>query len=136
MLSYSGSTWTAWVSCGRRQPKRGARVMIRAICCDFTSMDTCTRSAQRRLEGECQRNIEVMWLLGRLVPDHKSIAEFRRLHGDAVTSTGAELIRFARSVGLVRGEWVVIDGSKFRAVSSIQKVHERKMLEKYLQQME
>lgn len=92
--------------------------------------------SSRRLEAECQRNIEVMWLLGRLVPDHKSIAEFRRQHRDAVTETGAELIRFARSVGLVRGEWVAIDGSKFRAVSSSQKVHERKMLEKYLQQME
>lgn len=92
--------------------------------------------SSRRLEAECQRNIEVMWLLGRLVPDHKSIAEFRRQHREAVTETGAELIRFARSVGLVRGEWVVIDGSKFRAVSSIQKVHERKMLEKYLQRME
>jgi len=92
--------------------------------------------SSRRLEGECQRNIEVMWLLGRLVPDHKSIAEFRRLHGDAVTSTGAELIRFARSVGLVRGEWVAIDGSKFRAVSSSQSVHERRQVERYLERME
>ena len=92
--------------------------------------------SSRRLEGECQRNVEVMWLLGRLVPDHKSIAEFRRQHRDAVTETGAELIRFARSVGLVRGEWVAIDGSKFRAVSSSQKVHERKMLERYLERME
>jgi transposase len=77
-----------------------------------------------------------MWLLGRLAPDHKSIAEFRRQHRDAVTETGVELIRFARSVGLVRGEWVAIDGSKFRAVSSSQKVHERKMLERYLERME
>src|ERR1700675_1220588 len=74
--------------------------------------------SSRRLETECQRNVEVMWLLGRLCPDHKSIAEFRRVHSDAVTEAGAELIRFARSVGLVRGEWVAIDGSKFRAVSS------------------
>ena len=92
--------------------------------------------SSRRLEGECQRNIEVMWLLGRLVPDHKSIAEFRRMHRDAVTGAGAELIRFARSVGLVRGEWVAIDGSKFRAVSSSQSVHERRMLERYLERME
>ncbi|MBZ5507319.1 MAG: IS1182 family transposase [Acidobacteriia bacterium] len=92
--------------------------------------------SSRRLEGECQRNIEVMWLLGRLAPDHKSIAEFRRLHGAAVTDAGAELIRFARSVGLVRGEWVAIDGSKFRAVSSSQSVHERRALERYLEGME
>lgn len=92
--------------------------------------------SSRRLEAECQRNIEVMWLLGRLTPDHKSIAEFRRLHRDGVTGTGAELIQFARSVGLVRGEWVAIDGSKFRAVSSSQSVHERKALERYLEGME
>ena len=77
-----------------------------------------------------------MWLLGRLAPDHKSIAEFRRLQGEAVTDAGAELIRFARSVGLVKGEWVAIDGSKFRAVSSSQSVHERRMLERYLERME
>src|SRR2546426_451580 len=67
--------------------------------------------SSRRLEAECRRNIELMWLLGRLVPDHKTIAEFRRLHREAVTGAGAELIRFARSVGLVRGEWVAIAGT-------------------------
>jgi transposase len=92
--------------------------------------------SSRRLEAECRRNIEVMWLLGRLVPDHKSIAEFRRMHRDAVSAAGAELIRFARAVGLVRGEWVAIDGSKFRAVSSSQSVHERRLLERYLERME
>lgn len=92
--------------------------------------------SSRRLEAECLRNIEVMWLLGRLAPDHKSIAEFRKIHREAVTEAGAELIRFARSVGLVKGEWVAIDGSKFRAVSSSQSVHERKQLERYLERME
>src|SRR6266481_5920536 len=81
--------------------------------------------SSRRLEAECGRNLEVMWLLGRLVPDYKSIAEFRRMHRAAVTEAGAELVRFARSVGLVRGEWVAIDGSKFRAVSSAPGVRER-----------
>src|SRR5260221_3862614 len=92
--------------------------------------------SSRRLEAECQRNIEILWLLGRLTPDHKSIAEFRRMHRDAVTETGAELVRLARAVGLVRGEWVAIDGSKFRAVSSSQSVHERRELERYLERME
>ena len=92
--------------------------------------------SSRRLEAECRRNVELMWLLGRLVPDHKSIAEFRRMHRDAVSAAGAELIRFARAVGLVRGEWVAIDGSKFRTVSSSQSVHERRSLERYLEQME
>ena len=71
--------------------------------------------SSRRLENECRRNVELMWLLGRLCPDHKSIAEFRRMHRDAVTQAGAELVQFARAVGLIGGEWVAIDGSKFRA---------------------
>ena len=71
--------------------------------------------SSRRLEAECRRNVELMWLLGRLYPDHKSISEFRRMHAEAVTAAGAALIRFARSCGLIRGEWIAIDGSKFRA---------------------
>jgi transposase len=92
--------------------------------------------SSRRLESECRRNIELMWLLGRLVPDHKTIAEFRRMHREAVTAVGAELVRFARSVGLVKGEWIAIDGSKFRAVSSARSVSERQALEHYLEQLE
>ncbi len=70
--------------------------------------------SSRRLEAECQRNVEVMWLLGRLVPDYKSIAEFRRIHHEAVTEAGMERVRFARSVGLVRGEGVAIARSSGR----------------------
>jgi transposase len=92
--------------------------------------------SSRRLEAECRRNVEVMWLLGRLVPDYKSIAEFRRLHREAVTEAGAELVQFARSVGLVKGEWIAIDGSKFQAVSSARSVRERESLRKYLDAVE
>jgi transposase len=88
--------------------------------------------SSRRLEAECRRNVELMWLLGRLYPDHKSIAEFRRMHRDAVTAAGAELIRFARNCGLIRGEWIAIDGSKFRAVASIDSTRERIALQRYL----
>jgi transposase len=84
------------------------------------------------LESECRRNVELMWLLGRLCPDHKSIAEFRRMHRQAVTQAGAELVKFARSVGLIRGEWIAIDGSKFRAVSSLSSVQERAAVERHL----
>jgi transposase len=92
--------------------------------------------SSRRLETECSRNVEVMWLLGRLVPDYKSIAEFRRMHRDAVAEAGAELVRFARSMGLVRGEWVAIDGSKFQSVSSVDRIREREALKRYLDQLE
>ena len=92
--------------------------------------------SSRRLEAECRRNLELLWLLGRLQPDHKSIAEFRRVHREAVTQAGAELVRFARETGLIRGEWVAIDGSKFRAVSSANSVGARVALERWLDAME
>src|ERR1022692_3579370 len=92
--------------------------------------------SSRRLEAECRRNVEVMWLLGRLYPDHKSIAEFRRMHHDAVTAAGAELIRFARGCGLIRGEWIAIDGTKFRAVASVDSTRERLALQRYLDSIE
>lgn len=92
--------------------------------------------SSRRLEAECRRNVEVMWLLGRLTPDYKTIAEFRRMHCKAVTQAGAELVRLARQVGLIRGEWVAIDGSKFRAVSSAATVREREAVKRYLEQLE
>src|ERR1700751_4036550 len=92
--------------------------------------------ASRRLEAECQRNVEVRWLLGRLQPASKSIAEFRRMHSQAVSDAGAELVRFARSVGLVRGDIVAVDGSKFQAVSSAHRVRERDAVKRYLEQLD
>lgn len=92
--------------------------------------------SSRRLETECLRNVELMWLLGRLYPDHKSIAEFRRMHRYAVTAAGAELVRFARGCGLIRGEWIAIDGTKFRAVASIDSTRERLALQRYLDSIE
>src|SRR3989475_2678418 len=92
--------------------------------------------SSRRLEAECQRNVEVMWLLGRLQPDYKSIAEFRRMHSQAVTEAGAELVRLARSVGLVKGDTVAGGGSKFRAGSSAESVGEREARERYLEQLD
>ena len=77
-----------------------------------------------------------MWLLGRLYPDHKSIAEFRRMHRDAVTAARAELVRFARSCGLIRGEWIAIDGTNFRAISSTGSARERQALSRYLDSCE
>jgi len=92
--------------------------------------------SSRRLEAECKRNVEVMWLLRRLQPDHKSIAEFRRQNSGAITETCAALVSLARSVGLVRGEWVAIDGSKFQAASSATRVAEREAAMRYLERVE
>jgi transposase len=92
--------------------------------------------SSRRLEAECKRNVEVMWLLGRLQPDHKSIAEFRRRNHVGLTESCAALVRLAREVGLVRGEWVAIDGSKFQAVSSAPRVAEREAAKRYLERLD
>jgi transposase len=74
--------------------------------------------SSRALERECQRNVECMWLLGRLAPDHKTIAEFRRCNSQAVVAVCAAFVQFARSQRLIAGSTVAVDGSKIRAVAS------------------
>lgn len=74
--------------------------------------------SSRRLEAECQRNIEVMWLLGRLAPDHKTIADFRRTNSKGFAALCRAFVQFCRGAGLIAGELVAIDGSKFQAVAA------------------
>jgi transposase len=74
--------------------------------------------SSRRLERECARNVELMWLLGRLKPDFKTIAQFRRSNADALVAVCAAFVQFARSQQLIDGELVAIDGSRIRAVAS------------------
>ena len=74
--------------------------------------------SSRRLECEARRNVEVMWLLGRLVPDHKTIAEFRRNNGPAITKVSAQFVELCRRIGLLCNACVAIDGSKFKAVNN------------------
>lgn len=77
--------------------------------------------SSRRLEAECQRNVEVMWLLGRLAPDFKTIADFRRDNSAAFVATCRAFVRFCRAAGMIGGDLVAIDGSKFQAVASNRK---------------
>jgi transposase len=74
--------------------------------------------SSRALERECKRNVEVMWLLGRLAPDHKTIANFRSQNSEALVAVCAAFIQFARREQLITGALVAIDGSKIRAVAS------------------
>lgn len=92
--------------------------------------------SSRRLERECHRNVEVMWLLGRLAPDHKTIADFRRNNGKGLRAACAAFVRFCRNAGLLGGEWVAIDGSKFQAVASNDKAVTRKQLKRDRAQLE
>ncbi len=77
----------------------------------------CIRSS-RKLEKECLRNIEVMWLLKKLAPDHKTIADFRKNNPDSIKKVFKEFVFFCKELGLYGGEVVAIDGSKFKAVNS------------------
>jgi transposase len=74
--------------------------------------------SSRRLEREAGRNVEVMWLAGRLVPDHKTIADFRRFNGKAIRRVCSQFVQLCRGLGLLAGASVAIDGSKFKAVNN------------------
>src|SRR3974390_1633975 len=74
--------------------------------------------SSRRLEGEAGRNVEAMWLTGRLAPDHKTIADFRKDNGAAIRKVCAQFVALCRRVGLLQTASVAIDGSKFKAVNN------------------
>ncbi|MNS62058.1 TrbC/VIRB2 family protein [compost metagenome] len=74
--------------------------------------------SSRRLEREAQRNVELMWLTGRLAPDHKTIADFRRENGPAIQAACAQFVVLCRQLGLFGAALVAIDGSKFKAVNT------------------
>ncbi len=74
--------------------------------------------SSRRLEREAGRNVEVMWLTGRLVPDHKTIADFRKDNGSAIRTVCSEFVELCRRIGLLATASVAIDGSKFKAVNN------------------
>jgi transposase len=74
--------------------------------------------SSRRLEREAGRNVELMWLMGRLVPDHKTIADFRKDNGGALRKVCAQFVALCRELGLLSAASVAIDGSKFKAVNN------------------
>ena len=74
--------------------------------------------SSRRLEREAGRNVEVMWLTGRLAPDHKTIADFRKDNGPAIGKVCAQFVELCRALGLFAKASVAIDGSKFKAVNN------------------
>ncbi|MBZ0162848.1 MAG: IS1182 family transposase [Notoacmeibacter sp.] len=73
--------------------------------------------SSRRLEREAFRNVEVMWLTGRLAPDHKTIADFRKDNGPAIRHACVRFVELCRQIGVLTGTSVAIDGSKFKAVN-------------------
>src|SRR6185503_9279955 len=92
--------------------------------------------SSRRLEREAGRNVEVMWLLGRLVPDHKTIADFRKDNGGAIRKVCARFVELCREMGLLAKVSVAIDGSKFKAVNNRDKNFTRAKMERRRAQLE
>jgi len=92
--------------------------------------------SSRRLEREALRNVEVMWLTGRLAPDHKTIADFRKDNGRAIRQVCARFVALCRSMGLLTESSVAIDGSKFKAVNNRDKNFTRAKMERRMAQIE
>ncbi|HEX7909875.1 MAG TPA: IS1182 family transposase [Paraburkholderia sp.] len=92
--------------------------------------------SSRRLERECQRNIELMWLTGRLAPDFKTIADFRRDSGQAIRNVCRQFVVLCRRLDLFAQASVAIDGSKFKAVNAHDRNFTRGKLDKRIQQID
>jgi transposase len=92
--------------------------------------------SSRRLEREALRNVEVMWLMSRLAPDHKTIANFRKDNGRAIRQVCARFVALCRMMGLLTEASVVIDGSKFKAVNNRDKNFTRAKMERRMAQIE
>ena len=92
--------------------------------------------SSRRLEREAQRNIELMWLTGRLAPDFKTIADFRKDNGAAIRQVCREFVQLCRRLDLFSQALVAIDGSKFKAVNNRDRNYTRAKVQRRLEQIE
>ena len=92
--------------------------------------------SSRRLEVEAQRNIELMWLTGRLAPDFKTIADFRKDNGEAIRLVCREFVMLCKKLNLLSEKLVAIDGSKFKAVNSRDKNFTRAKMRRRLKDVE
>jgi transposase len=92
--------------------------------------------SSRRLEREAQRNIELMWLIGRLAPDFKTIADFRKNNGEAIRLVCREFVMLCRKLNLLTDAFVAIDGSKFKAVNNRDRNFTRAKMKRRLLEVE
>jgi transposase len=92
--------------------------------------------SSRRLERETQRNIELMWLTGRLMPDFKTIADFRKDNGPAIRATCRQFVMLCRRLDLFSETVIAIDGSRFKAVNTRDKNYTHGAIERRMEQVE
>ena len=92
--------------------------------------------SSRRLERECQRNIELIWLTGRLMPDFKTVADFRKDNGEAIRKVCREFVLLCRRLELFSEGSVAIDGSKFKAVNARDRNFTQAKMQRRLEQID
>src|SRR5918993_2450771 len=93
-------------------------------------------ASSRRLEREAQRNVELMWLTGRLAPDFKTIADFRKDNGPAIRATCRRFVLLCRELGLLSEASVAIDSSKFKAVNARERNYTLNVVRRRMEQVE
>src|SRR5471032_3349650 len=93
-------------------------------------------SSSRRLERETHRNVEMMWLTGRLTPDFKTIADFRKDNGPGIRAACRQFIALCRRLDLFSHAVAAIDGSKFKAVNTRDKNFTRASIQRRMEQVE
>jgi transposase len=129
-LSALGFKGTTPASTGR--PSYDPAVLLRIYIYGYLNRV----QSSRRLERECQRNVELMWLTGRLAPDFKTIADFRRTDGAGIRNVCRRFVVLCRELKLFSQAVVAIDGSKFKAVNSRDRNFTPGKIDKRQQQIE
>lgn len=92
--------------------------------------------SSRKLEKECKRNIELRWLMGKLIPNYHSIADFRKENSVALRNTFKLFVSFLKDADLISGKTVAVDGTKMRAHNSKKNNYNPKKIERHLQYIE
>lgn len=114
------------------RPKHNPILLLKLyIYCYFNGI-----RSSRKIEKECSRNIELMWLMGEIIPDHKCISDFRKNNGEAIKKTFKEFLIICDMMGLLGKELIAIDGSKVKASNSKSKCYTKNKLQEMLNYFE
>ena len=114
MLDLKGMGFTHSEPCETGRPPYNPADMLKLYIYGYLNQ----RRTSRKLEAECARNVEVMWLMKKLAPDFKTIADFRKSNAECIKKVFRAFVKLCDEVGLFGKELISIDGSKFKAVNS------------------
>ena len=113
-LDLSGLGFARVEACATGRPGYHSSILLKLYVYGYLNRV----QSSRRLEREAGRNVEVMWLTGRLAPNHKTIADFRKDNGRAIRKVCSQFVSLCRQLDLLADASVAIDGSKFKAVNN------------------